>query len=288
MTTHESNAWVSDEDFEEMEDWPEPVQANDEESAAPSGNEQPPPGTPLPEYLDEDIAAELADNMPPIWLGTRWREIPAVHQADAWNGLRRWIDWLIKEYWLTTSDIPPCWYKHSNVVAELYAAMCMEYKVWEEGEPGLGPVMFWHTNLQQIVMRLKAMNEDAGCVREGAHKEPIAYGDGAPHELDYDEADWNQHVNTTVTRQKIARPDKDVIYYRAGLVDDEGERVATSSPIGLKNKTHGDEVAINVSVASTPTDVAELIARTQNVPETVELIWETSQDGRTWDIDNKD
>lgn len=56
----------------------------------------------------------------------------------------------------------------------------MEYKVCEEGEPGLGPVMFWYTSLQQIIMRLKAMNEDAGCVREGTHKEPLAHDEG-PH-----------------------------------------------------------------------------------------------------------
>src|SRR5699024_11820903 len=104
------------------------------------------------------------------------REIPAEQQADAWNGLRRWVDWLIKEYWLTTSAIPPCWYRHSNIVAELYAAMCMEHKVWEENEPGLGPTMFWHTNLQQVIVRLNAMVDDAGCVRDGKHKDPIDYG----------------------------------------------------------------------------------------------------------------
>jgi len=81
--------------------------------------------------------------------------------------------------------------------------------------------------------------------------------------LSYDEANWNQHVNTTVTRQKIARPDNDVTYYRAGLVDAQGQRVVTSSPIGPKNKSHEDEVTINVTVASAPTDVAELIASTQ-------------------------
>ena len=63
-----------------------------------------------------------------MWMGTRWREIEAEHQWDAWNTLRRWVGWFVTEYRLATGVVPPCWHKNSDVTAELYAAMCMEYR----------------------------------------------------------------------------------------------------------------------------------------------------------------
>lgn len=284
MTTNEPNAWVSDEDFEELDDWPEAFPNEGHEiSRGPQVQDEQPPGTPLPEYMDEEIAAELAGKMAPVWLGTRWREIPAEQQADAWNGLRRWVDWLIKEYWLTTSEIPPCWYRHSNIVAELYAAMCMEYKVWEENEPGLGPTMFWHTNLQQIIMRLKAMVDDAGCVRDGKHKEPIAYGSGPAHELNYDETDWESHVETTVIRKEIDRPGDGVLYVRAGLVDSGGAIVARSKPVGVQHHHVAQKPQVGIEYVSTNGNHGVLKAQWEHYTDEHELIWETSINGHDWE-----
>ena len=119
-----ASPWVED---DELTDWEGPAAADDDGQT----------GTPLP-YVDPEVAAELAGEGPPVWMGTRWREIKAEHQWEAWNTLRRWVDWFVAEYRLVTSVVPPCWYKHSDLTAELYAAMCMEYKVWDEQAPGLG------------------------------------------------------------------------------------------------------------------------------------------------------
>lgn len=133
------NPWVDDEDDDTWlnQEIPGPEQTDGEAAASP-----------LP-YLDPEVEAALAAEGPPEWLGTRWRTIEPGQQWDAWNGLRRWVDWFIREYRLTTSDVPACWYRHPDLTAELYAAMCMEYKVWEEGAPGLAPMMMWHPNVAQ-------------------------------------------------------------------------------------------------------------------------------------------
>src|SRR5699024_11597452 len=129
--TNEHNAWLSDEDMEEFESWADEVLADKPDGYEPQHEpvgetaEASASSTPLPEYLDPGIAEELAGEMVPVWFGTRWRDIPVEDQPYAWNGLRQWVDWLVKEYRLPTAVVPPCWYRHTDVVAEVYAALCM-------------------------------------------------------------------------------------------------------------------------------------------------------------------
>ena len=276
-----SSNWVSDEEFAETDDIPDvfpEAEADDEDQP----QEHEPAGTPLP-YLDPEVAEELVSGGPPTWFGVRWRDIPEADQADAWNGLRVWVDWLIHEYKLPTSVVPACWYKHSDITAELYAAMCMEYKVWEEQEPGLSPMMFWHTNLQQMVYRLREAGTTAGCVSNGQHKEPMAVDGGKPLELHYDEADWLQHVTAATTTQQIDRPKQGVLYVRAGIVDDAGEVVAHSEPVGFKRSDTIQKPAVNIEYLSTNGAYSVLQAHWQQYREEHTLIWATSTDGETWE-----
>src|SRR5699024_2770994 len=125
-----SSDWItSDEEFDEIAE----ELFDDEQEVASTATTVATPdnqaaGTPLP-YVDQEVAEELVGDGPPTWLGMRWREIPEADQPAAWNGLRAWVDWLIKEYRLPTAVVPPCWYKHPDITAELYAGMNMEYKV---------------------------------------------------------------------------------------------------------------------------------------------------------------
>lgn len=289
------NAWLSDADFEEIPEHDftqDPATTDssrtpiprDVETRAPSARDAEPAGTALPEYVEEEIAAELSGDIPPVWFGMRWRDIPVAHQTDAWHGLRRWVDWLVKEYRLTISDVPPCWYRHTNIVAELYAAMCMEYKVWEENEPGLGPTMFWHTNLQHIILRLKTMVDDAGCAREGTHKEPVAYGDTPAHELTYDEDDWLHHVSTVRERITLDRPAQNVTYVRARIQTDNHDHIAESDPVGIKELNESEPPALSIGHVSTHGKETVLEVRWEHHNENHHLFWETSHDGRSWDL----
>lgn len=287
------NPWISDEDLDEIEELDveenNSLQVFDQmpfsdaaDTQATTKPRKVPSGTALPEYLDEEIAAELASDLPPLWFGMRWRDIPAVHQTDAWNELRRWVDWFMTEYCLTTSEVPPCWYRHTNIVAELYAAMCMEYKVWEENEPGLGPTMFWHSNLQQIIMRLKMMVSDAGCAREGSHKEPVAYGGTRAHELSYDEADWLQHVGTVRERIMLERPEQDVMYVRARIESDDHGQEAVSDPVGINMLSAPAPPELSVGHVSTHGQGIVLEVEWEHYSQHHHLCWEVSTDGQTW------
>lgn len=264
-----ASPWVED---NEPTDWEGPAAADDDGQT----------GTPLP-YVDPEVAAELAGKGPPVWMGTRWREIEAEHQWEAWNTLRRWVDWFVDEYRLVTSVVPPCWYKHSDLTAELYAAMCMEYKVWEEQAPGLGPMMLWHAHLEMMTSRLRRMGEEAGCENSGGHKEPEAFAGRAAFELAYDEDAWLAHTATTRERETIARPTDGVQYLRAAVVNADGETVTTSNPVGMKARRAG-EVTAGLTITSAAVDEIELQVAVTGGREDVFVQWEESDDGASWTV----
>ncbi len=244
------------------------------------------PGSPLP-YLDPEVEAALAAEGPPEWLGVRWREIEPGQQWDAWNGLRRWVDWFIREYRLTTSDVPPCWYRHPDLTAELYAAMCMEHKVWEEGAPGLAPIMMWHPNVAQLRSRLKDMTHEAGCVQNGRHKEPVAYsGTVGAYELDYDEDDWITAASTIRTEKVIDRPESGVTFIRARAVDTEGTEHGASDPLGLRARSVAAVGSVQLAYTSATPGQAGLAVNIMGGPEDLSVVWEESADGTTWAVMN--
>jgi len=272
--------WISDEDFEEIADELFDDEQQEKESASTATEVAPNDegdGTPLP-YVDQDVAEELVGDSAPTWLGMRWREIPEADQPAAWNGLRAWVDWLIKEYRLPTAVVPPCWYKHPDITAELYAGMNMEYKVWEEQAPSLSPMMFWHTNLQQMIHRLREAVTTAGCVASGEHKPEPA---GA-HELNYDETDWHHHVTTAHSTQQFDRPDQGVLYVRAGVVDSTGKTIAHSEPVGIKHPDPNNVPGVDIEYLSTNADYNVLEVHWKRHNNEQSLVWETSTDGQTW------
>lgn len=262
-----ASPWMDDEET----DWQEPAAAGDGQT-----------GTPLP-YLDPQVAAELAEEGPPVWMGTRWREIEAEHQWEAWNTLRRWVDWFVAEYRLVTSVVPPCWYKHSDVTAELYGAMCMEYKVWEEQAPGLGPMMMWHPHVEMLTARLRRMVDEAGCAKIGMHKEPEAYGNRAAFTLDYDEDDFTAWAGTTREEDVLERPEEGIQYLRARVLDTDGAEVTVSNPVGLTARERPSTAeAVVELVSSTPSDPRVRVSVLSGSPE-VEVDWEASADGERWE-----
>ena len=267
--------WVEDDD---AEDWDE-VQVSggqDGQTDRPDGE-----GTPLP-FVDPGVAAELAEGGPPRWMGVRWRDIEAQDQWEAWNTLRRWVDWFVREYRLVTSVVPPCWYKHSDITAELYAAMCMEYKVWEEQAPGLGPMMMWHPHVEMLTSRLRRMVDEAGCEKVGVHKEPEAYGNRPAFTLDYDEDDFTAWASTTREEDTLGRPSDAVQYIRAQILNSDGDEVAVSNPVGLAPFRPREGVTAVVDVASSTPDEPRLRVEVSSSDPELEVEWQTSVDGRSW------
>lgn len=269
-----ASPWVED---DELTDWEGPAAADDDGQT----------GTPLP-YVDPEVAAELAGEGPPVWMGTRWREIEAEHQWEAWNTLRRWVDWFVAEYRLVTSVVPPCWYKHSDLTAELYAAMCMEYKVWEEQAPGLGSMMMWHPHVEMLTARLRRMVDEAGCAKTGAHKEPEAYGDRPAFTLDYDEDDFTAWAGTTRLEKTLERPAEGVVYVRAKIVNGDGSIVGDSAPIGLGAVAALGGIAPEVRVMSSGPAEPCLAVTVPGGRHDFGVEWETSADGITWGLPRRE
>lgn len=154
----------------------------------------------LPAFIAADIEDELDDAGPPEWMGIRWRDIDITDRAEAWTVLRQWVDWFIREYNLNTSHLTPCWYEHADLTAELYAAMCAEYKAWDEGMPGLAPMTTWHPHVQALKARLADMVSNRQC---NARKTHLADEPDLP--FTYDQAAWVRTKDGITTTTDLPR-----------------------------------------------------------------------------------
>ena len=113
----------------------------------------------------------------------RWREMTPEQSQEVWGALFSWVRWLVATYQLTTSVIPDCWWRHPEIVAELYALHRAELASYTQDDPGFGPLAF-HERLPHAVERLRMHTRTAGCVGLQAHKEP------APRILSGDDPDF--------------------------------------------------------------------------------------------------
>ena len=126
---------------------------------------------------DEDLTAQLfrsAFRPPGGPNGTthRWRDMEPHQTEGAWQGLASWVRWFVATYKLTTSVVPECWWRHSEIVAELYALQRAELASYTPDDTGFGPLAF-HERLPHAVERLRTHCRSAGCVGLQAHKEPV-------------------------------------------------------------------------------------------------------------------
>lgn len=262
-------------------------QKNEAASAGGSGsNDEAGQGTPLAPYRDPRVQQKLEDGSDgvPEWLGLRWREIPTEQQQQAWIGLRKWVDWLVREYRLPAHVVPACWYRHPDITAELWAAMNMEHKAWAEGAPSLTPMMMWHPNLEQMIVRLRNKVETAGCSPEKGHQPPIAPGKGLePFEIAYDEDDWQAATSGRRETQEVARPAAGSQWVRAVAFDGFGEQIAASNPVGLgASRANRRPEAFARFGSLAEAGEAQLWLDVERGGQVSTVQWETSTDGESW------
>ena len=230
-------------------------------------------------YVDPGLMGLAEDTAYPAWLGMRWRDIPVELQQEAWVGLRRWVDWLIAEFKITKAVIPPCWFRHSEIVAELHAAMNLEWKAWEEGAPTVNPMWMWLPQLQAMIMRLRGFVGELGGCDKGEHHEPELV------KRDYDEDLWESTVFTRTETKTMDRPETagEATYVRVRVVDDNGEIVGESNlgGAGARRKARGDSTVVLTGDGVPGGSDAVLTTTVKQVPEVVELVWEKAdfQDG---------
>lgn len=231
-------------------------------------------------YVDPRVAQAEAAPGPPPWLGTRWRDIPPKMQREAWIGLRRWVDWLINEFRLQEEIVPRCWFMHPNLVQELYAAMCMEQKAWEEAAASLTPMMMWHPNLHAMNMRLRDMVADLGSCSKGTHQ-PVEH-----LERDYDEDQWRRVAYGRRETTSVPRPGAGEEGYlvRARVIGPAEVELAVSDTVVGISPIKGAEPA-TVELRRDPTTAAKdslVHLDAEAVAEAEEVIWEKAE---TWTHD---
>ncbi|MCP3425830.1 hypothetical protein NBM05_07370 [Rothia sp. AR01] len=176
-------------------------------------------------FLDSSL--DGADSSQPRFLGKRWREITdPVEKREAWGWLREWVDWFVLDYNLSTALVPPCWFKHRELVAELWAAANAEYKVWEEGAASVMPLTSWHNYLPGVYERLKNSSAQR-CVSAKKHNPPPEYGTSRePGALQVDEALWADHLVEVIDMEDELEAGQ----WRMVIADEQGN-VTSSEPV---------------------------------------------------------
>lgn len=234
-------------------------------------------GTPIP-FLDPEIAAELEEDEIPEWFGLRWRDIDLEHQRQAWVWLRRWVDWFTDTYRLRSTVLPACWFQHPVMVEELYAAMCLEYKVWASQEPNVAAVTMWHNSVPAIADRLSSFTTEAQCGAEKGHVE-------APRLVrEVDEFAWEATLARRTVRTTLDHPREGLRGVRAVLSDHQGREVARSTPVGLTaREDHGEPKISAKWGAAGGHDDEELHLVIDNAHRVASVAWQVSDDdGGTW------
>ena len=100
----------------------------------------------------------------------RWRDMDPRTADHVWEHLGHWVRWFVESYHLPTSVVPDCWWRHSNIVAELYALQRAEQASYTEDDGGFGPLGF-HERLEHSIARLRDASKTAGCVSLQHHRE---------------------------------------------------------------------------------------------------------------------
>lgn len=120
-----------------------------------------------------DLTMDEHREGPPGGLGDptyRWRELDHVSAPKAWKALSMWVSWFVATYRLTTSVVPDCWWRHPELVAELYALQKAELASFTPTDPGFGPLGF-HERLPLAIERLRLETRTIGCVGLQVHRE---------------------------------------------------------------------------------------------------------------------
>lgn len=76
--------------------------------------------------------------------------------------LRDWVDWFITRWQISPSEVPPCWWRHGPIMAELYALWCCYQLAHASTDSGAGPLSFME-RLVGARGRLRSATSSAGC-----------------------------------------------------------------------------------------------------------------------------
>ncbi|KAA9394170.1 hypothetical protein FCK90_08625 [Kocuria coralli] len=232
-----------------------------------------------------DVTEELADV--PQWLGTRWRDLPEESMGEVWTWLRGWVDWLVETHRIPVDEIPACWYRHPEIVEELWAAANAEAQAWEATTPTMTPMTAWHFHLG--MMRDRLAGKAKACVAKNAHVPTRSYRPGVGAAvLPIDEADWAGHLAEIRDTQPVSvSSTQPAARWRMCAVDVD-EQVLSSEPVDVASTSPSMPSTVTAAVRrGTDTAGDVLLTATAIVGAgggVTATWWEFSTDGgTTWE-----
>lgn len=186
-------------------------------------------------HLAQAVEEQGLDEQYPRFLGKMWREITDVsEQREAWMWLREWVDGFVAQYRPNEGVIRPCWYRHPDAVAELWAVANAELKVWSEQMISTMPLTGFQAFLPGVWDRLA--NSSMKECHDG-HHEPDAFGLREPAwALRVDGQDWMGHLHSVAdTEYEIPAG-----YARMVAVSSTGARTASHAAEVQDRPTPGE------------------------------------------------
>jgi hypothetical protein len=115
-----------------------------------------------------------------------WRHLSPEESRVAWTTLRKWVEWFTVRYELSISLVPPCWWKHGELVEELSALHILHQASFDKNDTGFGPIG-WHERLAQAKERIRRTG--SGCSSKHASSRPRSWVGQT------DEAEWDAWVD---------------------------------------------------------------------------------------------
>ncbi|MGO2069220.1 hypothetical protein [Glutamicibacter arilaitensis] len=253
---------LTDFDFSEMPD---------EEVTEPETTPTPVVGSPLPSHVDSEVAVEAAGEAN-LWMGIRFDEIPAELKQKAWTELRRWVDqFLIQQNF--TDVVAACWFQHPDAVNELYATLCAEYKVWEEGAPSVGPFLSFQSYLPGLKQRLRDSTMKS-CLSSKRHSWDV------PAPLAYDQEAWEK-VRDTVTDVVTVQREDQTVEVRAKVKNEELAATSPARKIGPVRQQDRVLPAVTVRDRAAAGEVLVQVLRHRDD----EIQWQIQHDGQWEHLD---
>lgn len=219
-------------------------------------------------HLAQAVQDQGLDEQYPAFLGTMWREITDVGvKREAWVWLREWVDGFVAQYRPNEGVIRPCWFRHPDVVAELWAVANAELKVWSEQMISTMPLTGFQAFLPGVWDRL--LNSSMKECHDGHHA-PDAYGRREPAwALRVDEQDWMDHLHSVAdTENEIPAG-----YARMVAVSSTGAR-ATSEAVRVQDGLTPRDTTVSPPVLVRSGDGQEGLEAVATGGDVVRTEWE--------------
>lgn len=111
----------------------------------------------------EPVAAPAAGVPTKLAAPIDWWRLDDEERAETLSVLIEWVPELVRRYGITDQAIPPCWYRHENLVQELLALF--QYRNQQQFldiAPPSAPIDF-HAQFALFLARVRVWNQATGC-----------------------------------------------------------------------------------------------------------------------------